>query len=52
MSQKEKINEAIVNLQENKLNKMKQNFAEVLQEKAMVKLEERKKVIASQYFAQ
>ncbi|NDB60122.1 hypothetical protein EB001_16975 [bacterium] len=52
MSQKEKINEAIVNLQENKLNKMKQNFSEVLQEKAMEKLEERKKVIAANYFAQ
>ena len=52
MSKKEKINEAIVNLQENKLNKMKQNFSEVLQEKAMEKLEERKKVIAANYFAQ
>ena len=46
------INEAIENIFEDNLHEMKENFMAALQEKAMEKLEERKKIIASEYFAQ
>jgi len=46
------INEAIENILENDLAAMKENFMASLQEKAIEKLEERKKQIASEYFAQ
>lgn len=46
------INEAIESIIENDLSTMKENLMIALQEKAMEKLEERKKQIASDYFAQ
>jgi hypothetical protein len=46
------INEAIENILENDLGAMKDNFMAALQEKAQEKLEEKKKQIASDYFAQ
>jgi hypothetical protein len=52
MDNKEVINEAIDNLFDGNLNEMKNNLMSALQEKAMEKLEERKKVIAANYFAQ
>ena len=52
MDNKNLINEAFDNILDNNLNEMKQNLLTVLQEKAMEKLEERKKEIASNYFAQ
>ena len=50
--QNDLINEAIVNIAEENLSEMKENFLTVLQEKVIGKLEERKKQIASDYFAQ
>lgn len=47
----EMIKEAFVNIVENNLVAMRENFMAVLQEKAIEKLEERKKEIASNYFA-
>jgi hypothetical protein len=52
MDTKELVNEAIDNILENNLVDMKENFFTVLQEKAMLKLEEKKKEISSNYFAQ
>lgn len=52
MDNKELINEAIDNIMEENLPAMKENLMLALQEKAMEKLEERKKEIASNYFAQ
>lgn len=52
MDTKELINEALDNILENNLNEMKENFLTAIQEKAMQKLEEKKKEIASNYFAQ
>ena len=52
MDTKEQIQEAIQNIQEENLNEMKDNFLAVIQEKAIQKLEERKKEIAASYFAQ
>lgn len=52
MDNKEIINEAIDNLFDGQLNEMKSNLMVALQEKAMEKLEERKKDIAANYFAQ
>ena len=52
MDNKDQIQEAIHNIQAENLNEMKENFLAVLQEKAMDKLEERKKEIAANYFAQ
>jgi hypothetical protein len=52
MDNKEVINEAIDNILTGNLNEMKENLFVALQEKANEKLEERKKVIASQYFGQ
>lgn len=52
METKELINEAIENIVDNDLITMKENLMIALQEKAMEKLEERKKIIASEYFAQ
>lgn len=52
MDNKEHINEAIDNILENNLSVMKDNFIAALQEKVIVKLEEKKKEIASSYFAQ
>lgn len=46
------INEAIENIMEDNLSAMKDNLMVALQEKAMEKLEERKKEIAANYFAQ
>jgi hypothetical protein len=46
------INEALENILENNLNDMKENLLEAINEKAMEKLEERKKAIAADYFAQ
>jgi hypothetical protein len=46
------INEAIENIMEDNLGAMKENLMVALQEKAIEKLEERKKEIAAQYFAQ
>ena len=51
-NQNDLINEAIVNIAEENLSEMKENFLTVLQEKVIGKLEERKKQIASDYFAQ
>ena len=48
----EHIKEAINNILDENLVDMKENFIVALQEKAMEKLEERKKEIAAQYFAQ
>lgn len=52
MDTKELINEALDNILEENLIDMKENLMTALQEKAMEKLEERKKIIASDYFAQ
>lgn len=52
MDTKELINEALDNILEENLVAMKENFQIALQEKMMEKLEERKKIIASDYFAQ
>ena len=52
MDTKDQIQEAIGNIMEENLHEMKENFLAVLQEKAMQKLEERKKQIAANYFAQ
>ena len=46
------IKEAIENIAENNLPEMKDNLMKALQEKAMEKLEERKKEIAANYFAE
>ena len=46
------INEALENILENNLNDMKENLLAAINEKAMEKLEERKKAIAADYFAQ
>lgn len=52
MDTKELINEALDNILEENLVDMKENLMAALQEKAMEKLEERKKAIAANYFAQ
>ena len=52
MDSKELINEALDDILENNLVSMKENLMTVLQEKAMEKLEERKKIISANYFAQ
>ena len=52
MDNKELINEALDCILEDNLPEMKDNLMKALQEKAMEKLEERKKQIASDYFAQ
>lgn len=52
MDTKEHIQEAIGNIMEDNLHEMKDNFLTALNEKVMEKLEERKKEIASNYFAQ
>ena len=52
MDNKQQIFEAIDNILENNLNEMKENLSKVLQEKTMEKLEEKKKDIAANYFAQ
>ena len=52
MSNKEHINEALDCILENNLVEMKENLLTALQEKAMEKLEERKKEIAANYFAE
>lgn len=46
------INEALQNILSDNLSEMKENLTQALQEKAMEKLEERKKEIAASYFAQ
>jgi hypothetical protein len=52
MDTKEQIHEAIGNIMDENLHEIKENFLAVLQEKAIEKLEERKKEIAANYFAQ
>ena len=52
MDNKQQIFEAIDNILENNLNEMKENLSNVLQEKTIEKLEEKKKDIAANYFAQ
>jgi hypothetical protein len=52
MDTKELINEALDDILENNLVDMKENLMLALQEKAMEKIEERKKIIAANYFAQ
>lgn len=52
MDNKQQIFEAIDNILENNLNEMKENLSKVLQEKTAEKLEEKKKDIAANYFAQ
>jgi hypothetical protein len=52
MDTKDLINEALDDILENNLGSMKENFMLALQEKAVEKLEERKKEIASNYFAE
>lgn len=52
MDNKDQIQEAIGNIMEDNLHEMKENFLAVLQEKTIEKLEERKKEIAANYFAQ
>jgi hypothetical protein len=52
MNNKEIIQEAFDNILENNLDDMRENFQAILQEKTIEKLEERKKEIASNYFAQ
>ena len=49
---KELVNEAIDNILENNLSEMKDNLFTALQEKTMEKLEEKKKIISANYFAQ
>lgn len=45
------IQEAIKNIAEKKLDEMKQNIHSALSEKAIEKLEEKKIVLAQEYFA-
>ena len=52
MDNKELINEALDCILDNNLSEMKENLMLALQEKAVEKLEERKKQIASNYFAE
>jgi hypothetical protein len=52
MDTKELVNEALDNILEDNLVGMKENLQAALQEKMMEKLEERKKNIAADYFAQ
>jgi hypothetical protein len=52
MDTKNIVNEALDNILDNNLVEMKQNLLTVLQEKVNEKLEEKKKEIASNYFAQ
>ena len=52
MDNKERINEALDCILENNLSEMKENLLVALQEKAIEKLEERKKEIAANYFAE
>ena len=52
MDNKELINEALDCILEDNLPEMKDNLMKALQEKAIEKLEERKKEIAANYFAQ
>lgn len=52
MDNKELINEALDCILEDNLPEMKDNLMKALQEKAMEKLEERKKEIAANYFAE
>ena len=52
MDTKDHINEALDNILENNLSEMKEHLLAALQEKAMQKLEEKKKDIAANYFAQ
>lgn len=52
MDTKDHINEALDNILENNLSEMKEHLLAALQEKAMEKLEEKKKDIAASYFAQ
>jgi hypothetical protein len=52
MDTKDIINEAIDNILSNNLVDMKENLLTAIQEKAIEKLEEKKKEIASNYFAQ
>lgn len=52
MDTKDLINEALDDILENNLVSMKENLMTVLQEKAMEKIEERKKIIAANYFGQ
>lgn len=52
MDTKEHINEALDNILQNNLQSMKDHLTVALQEKAIEKLEERKKIIAAEYFAQ
>lgn len=52
MDTKDLINDAIQDIMEENYISMKDNFQQALQEKALEKLEERKKEIAANYFAQ
>ena len=52
MDTRDLIQEAIGNIMEENLHEMKNNLLTALQEKTMEKLEERKKEIAANYFAQ
>lgn len=52
MDTKDIINEAIGNIIENNLSEMKENIVAVINEKAIEKLEERKKDIAATYFSE
>ena len=52
MDNKERINEALDCILDDNLSEMKDNLMLALQEKAMEKLEERKKEIAANYFAE
>ena len=52
MDKKETINEALENILENNLDAMRANFMAVLEEKAIERLDERKKEIAEDYFGQ
>ena len=52
MDTKEIISEALDNILENNLSAMKDNLFTALQEKTMEKLEEKKKIISANYFAQ
>jgi hypothetical protein len=52
MEKEDMVAEAINNILEGNLEQMRQNLYDVLQETAIEKLEERKKEIASNYFAQ
>jgi uncharacterized protein YaaW (UPF0174 family) len=52
MDNKELINEALDCILEDNLSEMKDNLMQALQEKTIEKLEERKKEIAANYFAE